>query len=822
MKTEVICGAGTTVRELLGALVSADAFADMSTMDASDSKQGASQSTPVSRYTYHLKRRGSGEQLCDNDPVLSYDFVQQALTQGAGVELSVVRQGGWDSDQQQQPEPEPQPEEDFDDLKWLAGNTRRRTTRASGSYSSGGSFDMGIIPEDRDEEEETEEDEGLLFADDPDAAYWAAVEKMDSDRMDPLKILSRHQRAACWHDRERYGRNPRTLTWLLQSVPDWGEPEHVAEAMRLLRMRTSRPEPEVAMQLLDRRFWCIVGAAEDDDKEPARAVWAASAPFRRYAVECLSQLGDKALHLYLLQICQLLKHEPVGDAGSGLGAFLLYRALRSPYRIGLALYWHLRSEMHTPSLFARYGLMLRRFLVHAGEAVTAEIRRQETLVRILRGAVSRAKARGREGMPKPEQKQALRADLQSVVDQIPRGGLRLPVDPAMQVDGLMVEKCVVFGSAQKPLLLVFANSDATSAATPIAIIFKDGDDVRQDALCLQSFNLMRQLWMNGGRLHPPLPDAMDLDGQHAGIDIPMSPWGAAYGCVSLGYEVGMLECVGNAETLAAITVWGESTMTRGASKHTGGGGGVWNHAHLMNWLRAQHDDGLQAEAGGGSYADAVENFIRSCAGYCVATYLLGIKDRHNDNVMLAKSGHFVHIDFGHILGHAKYFLGLNRDATPFVFPPSFAVLMGGEDKVKSPNFKRFEDLCCELFLQLRDNAPLFLTLMSLMFEAGLPEVRACFGYQQMGLPHSAPPLLVVGDCLETCLSYPVQATHDATAWHCLLVAAVHRWRSELHEGQVPPLAERRGGCRCLPPAHPPGACSAFLCHRSVSGGWNLR
>lgn len=48
---------------------------------------------------------------------------------------------------------------------------------------------------------------------------------------------------------------------------------------------------------------------------------------------------------------------------------------------------------------------------------------------------------------------------------------------------------------------------------------------------------------------------------------------------------------------------------------------------------------------------------------------------------------------------------------------------GGEDKVKSPNFKRFEDLCCELFLQLRDNASLFLTLMSLMFEAGLPEVR---------------------------------------------------------------------------------------------------
>jgi hypothetical protein len=97
-------------------------------------------------------------------------------------------------------------------------------------------------------------------------------------------------------------------------------------------------------------------------------------------------------------------------------------------------------------------------------------------------------------------------------------------------------------------------------------------------------------------------------------------------CIATGVNehnegVGLIEVVLNSDTTSGIQL-----------KYGGGAVGALKMDPLDLFLREHNKLGKD-------YEKAVDNFVCSCAGYCVATFVLGIGDRHNGNIMCQKDGH---------------------------------------------------------------------------------------------------------------------------------------------------------------------------------------
>ncbi|GMF48620.1 unnamed protein product [Phytophthora fragariaefolia] len=532
-------------------------------------------------------------------------------------------------------------------------------------------------------------------------------------RRDPLVELSPDDRDFIWTSRLILTDDSALLPAFLLSV-NWGNREQVLEAYRLL-LQWKQPTYLQALQLLSPLY--------SDPK------------VRAYAVRCMHALPDYRLQLYLLQLVQALKNERYHD--SALARFLLMRALMNPSQIGYLLYWFLKAEAHNHQTAERFNLITSQYLQLCG-SYKLEIRQSVYVMKKLEEVAALVKSEPSSAARKSKLHEALRAVVLPDTFQ-------LPLQPRSYCNSIIVDSCRVMESKKRPLFLQFESAKAQHGRP--YVIFKSGDDLRQDQLVLQILRVMDDLW------------------READLDLCLLP----YACISTGDEIGMIEVIGDSETLASIIYARHAkSRTKLGRKLNAAKDALVKDGVLSEWLfkkssstkaKSQVDStdmALDSVSPSGSAPsspskeaerarvrvvsscfpisprrrkksmtsrdiETTQNFVRSCAGYCVATYVLGIGDRHNDNIMLQRSGKFFHIDFGHFLGNFKSKMGVKRERAPFVFTPSMLDAMGGK---KSENYTQFQQLACDAFQVLRANSNLLITLLVLALTCGIPELHS--------------------------------------------------------------------------------------------------
>ncbi|OQR98797.1 phosphatidylinositol 3-kinase [Achlya hypogyna] len=395
-------------------------------------------------------------------------------------------------------------------------------------------------------------------------------------------------------------------------------------------------------------------------------------PFvRAYAVRCLDSLPDYRLRLYLLQLVQALKCEPHHD--SALMRFLFVRALKSPSEVGYALFWLLQAERHVPFVRERFELLRTQYLCHSG-VFRVELYQSMYVMRVLESIARQVKAAAPVA-----RNDTLRTALERAI--LP-DCFQLPLHPNVFYAAFVPAKCRVMDSAKKPLLLQLVPLKHQGLATAI---FKCGDDLRQDQLTLQLLRVMDDLW------------------KAEELDLHLS----AYACVSSGDSIGFIQVVPDAATLATICRDRHAAKAKRWRKLAAVKTALFGKQVFAQWLHA-HEAAVQD--------DIVRTFVLSTAAYCVATYVLGVGDRHNDNLMLSATGQFLHIDFGHFLGHFKSFLGCPRERAPFVLTPAMVHAMGD-------HFPLFQTTCVKAFQVLRAHSSFLISLLELAMSARLPELH---------------------------------------------------------------------------------------------------
>jgi len=464
----------------------------------------------------------------------------------------------------------------------------------------------------------------------------------------PLQELETEEKLLLWQFRYFLTKERKGFVKFMKCI-DWNSKKERNEALRVAQK------------------WETISTV--DGLELLSATFAGAKEPRRFGLQALRGVSDEELAAILLQVIQALRYEgPAAMRDSDLAEFLLTRALKS-WEICNYLFWYLNVEREDAAFAGFLDTFLLRLEARVPE-FRRRLRRQQELIRSLTDLYNDVRTTEKDRKKKiallnrkMQEGQYVGALFQAHKHEETGVGVQdtifLPTHPSVEVKAIDPTTGYIFGSAMQPMRITFVNIHER----PTTLIFKSGDDLRQDQLVIQLITLMDSLLKKNG------------------LDLKLTP----YRVLATSATGGLVECVPHCEPMAA------------------------HKKSVQRFLREKNPD---PAAPHGIRPEALANYIASCAGYCVITFLLGIGDRHLDNLMLHNDGRVFHIDFGYILG---------RDPKPF--PPAMKItkeMVGGMGSEQE--YHEFKSLCCSAYNILRKHASLILNLLVLMTDARIPDI----------------------------------------------------------------------------------------------------
>ena len=301
---------------------------------------------------------------------------------------------------------------------------------------------------------------------------------------------------------------PYALTKIMNSVK-WGDSKSENEFLKNILSQWKNVEIYDILYMLSRKF--SVNKLYPNNDEGIVTNLNGMKNLRKIAVKKLAEHTNEELNFILLQLVQAIRYEDISlkDYNTDLVKFLIERCCKDNI-LASSFYWFISCEADSSDqniknkkkekneIIEIFDLIKKKFsdeltkYPEIKKIIDNEIEFKEELVKISAKLSHVSKVENK----KKELRRLIDGEEKNMMQETEH---YLPIDPKLKIKGTIAQECSVFKSAKCPVKYTFKVTEDTKKNNLLEdkdhfrIMFKYGDDLRQDQLILQIINYMDSL-----------------------------------------------------------------------------------------------------------------------------------------------------------------------------------------------------------------------------------------------------------------------------------------------------------------------------------------